>query len=109
MPFAGFGVTKPPGGSLLGRYPMPLARKVKDLTLPQNISLFPRPRQSGQRWPQPAARTPEVRPQVVTAAPVAPETAEPEGFTPDDLVKGIIMAELLRPPWPKSDAECNSK
>jgi|GEM_PF-4930730 len=49
-----------------------------------------------QARPQPA-----VRPQTVTAAPVAAETAEPDWLTADNLVQGVIMAELLSPPRAK--------
>lgn len=49
-----------------------------------------------QARPQPA-----VRPQTVTAAPVAAETPEPDWLTADNLVQGVIMAELLSPPRAK--------
>lgn len=44
---------------------------------------------------------PEVRSQTITPAPVAAETAEPNWLTTDNLVQGVIMAELLRPPLAK--------
>lgn len=51
--------------------------------------------------PQPAVRPPEVRPQTITPAPVEAETAEPNWLTTENLVQGVIMAELLSPPRAK--------
>ena len=78
----------------------PLSDFVKLFSAPPAVP--PKARPQPAVMPQPAVRPqPEFRPQTVPAAPVIPETSEPDWLTTDSLVQGFIMAELLRPPLAK--------